>query len=961
MESLNILHLSDIHFGNFKYRNPATLALRIVNSLNDDAKKVDIIIVSGDIFDGRSKTLKKDEDNAIDFFKLLIDKLKSKEICSKRFDEKSVLFVPGNHDLIRDEDGEKQYKKYDSFIKRFYGRKKIKNRIIVDEYNFIYDFPDKKIAILGFNSCRIEADREKEEDLKWINEIDLTSFKDQEKIKSSIRKFKEQQFTWDDFGYIDSVELDNVFEKLTKEIPTYTDYNLIATFHHHFYPFPERQEKKPDSSFIRNYTEVLDQFQRFNIKLVLHGHKHTPVQRAITDKKYFDNPNSIIYVLAAGSIGCKGVDNLSFHWLKIFDKNNPQLLSGIKYDFKGEEEGDKKNIQLPPKANEKELSASRLKVILQNQLPRLFGEYQELTDNFEQILQDSDADKIIEIIGSLLTVFPEIDKSLRREPLKIYLILLAINYRVILLKSIYESANENFSELLIKIEEEITKKIKNSGYSTKLLDFLKATSNEKLEGFYAFIIKNVTVKQKGHGAFVSVSVFLTDLFLNISRYGEYYFTKEKLNLKINIKLKDGKFYTELPNNSIQVRSDIDRRAIYLEFKCKDPTVHKIAVLIVKDFEMRLSKFEESLKTINLKLYYISPKVVPVNYELENFHFDAYIPTLLPLLTGDNLYSQKEVFIRELVQNAIDATLLRKKLEPESSFSTDIEITFGETTRNRKKTKYFKILDRGVGMSKFTIERYFTSIGRSFYVSEEFKELKEDNKITYNAISNFGIGFLSSFMVATEVNVKTKNIIDKTSLEIDIPNYEGCFFINKIELQEYGTEITLYEDNRSHFDFNKFETYIKHVFQGLPLNVVVNGKKRFKIESYKQQRLLLESLKNNELIFYIPFSEENKCPVEMTYEELKTMSIEDFEKFGISFNFTKIAENIHFHYENLIALNQGLLILKPYVPFELFNNIFQPKICINFPSSFIQLDVARENISHKKSDVNLYKSLVEKYY
>jgi len=933
MESLNILHLSDFHFGNFKYPNPATLAIKIANTLSDNSKKVDVIIVSGDIYDGRSRDWEKDKENAINFFKVLIDKLKSKEICQKGFDEKSILFVPGNHDLIRDEDDGKQYEKYDAFIKEFYGRKRIKNRVVVDDYSFIYDFPEKKIAILGFNSCRIEIEREKDEDLRWINDIEFeeadTSKLD--KIRTSIKRYKETQFTWDDFGYIDSVEMDNVFEALRKKIPAYTDYTLIATFHHHFYPF---------------HTEVLDQFQRFNVKLVLHGHKHTPVQRAITDKRYFDNPDSIIYVLAAGSIGCRGVDNLSFHWLRVFDKNNTQLLEGKKYDFNDEESAGQKTIILPPRKNEGQLRASELKVMFQNEDPKLFQTYQELTDDFEQVIQDSDTEKIIQTIGKLYTVFPEIDKSLRKEPLKIYLILLAIHHRVILLKNNYEHSNNRLEDLLKRIEDEIITRIKSKSFSKNLINFLKATNNSRIEEAYSLIIKNVKSKHKEYGAYVSATLFLTDLFLNIGRYGEYYFKEEKLDLKINIKLNKDEFYDKLPSDSIEVKSDIDRRAIYIDFKCKNPTVHKIAVLIVKDFEMRLSKFEESLKTINLKLYYISPKVTPVNYDLENLHFNAYIPTLLPLLTGDNLYNQKEVFIRELVQNSIDATLLRQKLEPDNDFDTDINIEFGEEKRNGNLVKYFRITDKGIGMSKFTIERYFTSIGRSFYVSEEFKELKDDENISYNAISNFGIGFLSSFMVSTQVNVKTKNYMDSEGLEIGIPNHEGCFFINKIKRDEVGTEITLYEDYRKRFDFNEFEKYIRRTFQGIPLNINITGEKNFQIVSFKQQKDMLQSIKNNELIFYIPFSEETKSTVEIPWKSLINSKIDKLEKFGILFNFNKLYGSYN---TRVITCNQGLFISKPFLPFQQIGELY-PEIKINFPSSFIQLDVAREKISHVKKEI-----------
>ena len=298
MNSLNILHLSDLHIGNFKYDNPATLSIKIANTLNDAGRKVDVVVVSGDIYDGKSDTSSKDLKTAILFFETLIKQLNGKEISSKELTNQDVIFVPGNHDLVRTDPN--QYKKFDEFIREFYKGTVSPNLIVVDDYNFIYENPEKKVVILGFNSCKIELEEIKEKELEWINKIDLVGFdKQSTKIKEKIKSYLENHRKWDDFGYIDPVEMDNVFTMLKKMVPAYGDYNIVATFHHHFYPFPEIVGNRPDASFIRNYTTVLDQFQRFKIRLVLHGHKHLSIQIAITDNKYFEDPESIIYVLSA--------------------------------------------------------------------------------------------------------------------------------------------------------------------------------------------------------------------------------------------------------------------------------------------------------------------------------------------------------------------------------------------------------------------------------------------------------------------------------------------------------------------------------------------------------------------------------------------------------------------------------------------------------------------------------------
>ncbi|WP_217607179.1 metallophosphoesterase [Chitinophaga sp. GbtcB8] len=955
MESLNILHLSDLHIGNFRYENPATLAIKISDILSDQARKVDIVIVSGDIFDGRSKNIEKDIEMAVVFFNTLIAQLVSKNISAGDFDVNSILFIPGNHDLKRNLG--KEYEKYDAFIDKFYHHKNSSKVTVIDKYNFICDFAEKKIAVLGFNSCKVQADQIREEDLKWIDDLNLLEFNNNAvEIRKIIKKHKEAENKWDDFGYVDPIEMDNLFIALRKEIPNYHEYNMVATFHHHFYPFPEIVNRYPDSSFIRNYTDVLDKFQRYKIQLVLHGHKHLSIQRAITDNKYFENPESIIYVLSAGSIGCKDVYNPSFQWIRVYDRSSSKLADGEKYDFKDEELDNIKEFTLPPQKKEEKSVSLQLVDALQSENSEFYTEYKKITDDFEQTLQDNGIDKIIEVVSSLITVFNDIKIELRKNPEIIFILLLSLHYRVIFLKQLHFQKQE-FNDLLERLRDAMIRISGNKPYTYYLIDFLSSSTNRDLGKHYQLTIKNVLGSEKRVSAYTSIALFFTDLFLNISQYGEFYFEKEKLNHKINIKLEKALFYKNIPSDSISLEANIDRRAIILNFKCKDPTVHKVAVLIVKDFEMRLDKIEESLKEIKLKLYYILPKVQPQKYDLENFHFDAYIPTLLPLLTGDNLYKQKEVFIRELVQNAIDATLLRKKIKPDEKFDTSINIEVGTEFRESKPVKYFKIIDHGIGMSKFTIERYFTSIGRSFYVSEEFDELRRENNIQYDPISNFGIGFLSSFMICKEVLVKTKSVIEEdadSGLEIEIPNYDGCFFIREIYLDKYGTEITLYEDDRLLFNFDRFGEYINEVFLGLPVDINVHFKdkpgKDFKIESYRIQQQMLSSLqKSGNPIFYVPISEEKKQSTYLPWDILISSNIETLNQFGFFFDFEHWTDSI-IKPEATIA-NQGLKISEAFVPAEMMMNSDIPLIYINYPSSLIQLDVAREKVVTFKGSVD----------
>lgn len=149
----------------------------------------------------------------------------------------------------------------------------------------------------------------------------------------------------------------------------------------------------------------------------------------------------------------------------------------------------------------------------------------------------------------------------------------------------------------------------------------------------------------------------------------------------------------------------------------------------------------------------------------SFHIDT--SEALNLFMGEKLYMNDMVFVRELLQNAIDSTIYYGKLEKKESFdSVHIYVW-----KNENEEVYFGIEDRGMGMDNDIIENFFLNIGKSFYVSTQF----EKSEVKFTPISKFGIGFLTSFLVAEEVNVLTRHykeekILRQLTLNINMKQY-----------------------------------------------------------------------------------------------------------------------------------------------------------------------------------------------
>ncbi len=164
-----------------------------------------------------------------------------------------------------------------------------------------------------------------------------------------------------------------------------------------------------------------------------------------------------------------------------------------------------------------------------------------------------------------------------------------------------------------------------------------------------------------------------------------------------------------------------------------------------------------------------------------------------------LYSDNEIFLRELVSNAVDATQKIKRLASLGQYNGELGNLRVEVAFDADK-KTITISDNGLGMTADEIKKYINQIAFSGATEfmEKFKEAKDANEI----IGRFGLGFYSAFMVADKVEIQTLSYQDGAE-----PAYWVCdgsteFEIGEGTLAERGTEITLYINSESEEFLNK---------------------------------------------------------------------------------------------------------------------------------------------------------------
>ncbi|MDD4848573.1 MAG: molecular chaperone HtpG [Bacteroidales bacterium] len=188
-----------------------------------------------------------------------------------------------------------------------------------------------------------------------------------------------------------------------------------------------------------------------------------------------------------------------------------------------------------------------------------------------------------------------------------------------------------------------------------------------------------------------------------------------------------------------------------------------------------------------------------------------------------LYSEQEIFLRELVSNAVDATQKLKTLSRMGEFSGELGDLTIEIVAD-KKAKTLTIRDHGIGMNAEEVDKYINQI--AFSGAEDFvQQFKgKSNDEVSNMIGHFGLGFYSSFMVADKVEIKTKSFREGEGNEAVIwtcdgsPNY--TLKPLKKDFPERGSEIILHisEDSKDYLEEYKILELLKKYCKFLPIPI-----------------------------------------------------------------------------------------------------------------------------------------------
>jgi len=189
-----------------------------------------------------------------------------------------------------------------------------------------------------------------------------------------------------------------------------------------------------------------------------------------------------------------------------------------------------------------------------------------------------------------------------------------------------------------------------------------------------------------------------------------------------------------------------------------------------------------------------------------------------------LYSDHEIFLRELISNAVDATQKLKTLASVGDYKGDVGDTTIQVSVDKKK-KTITVSDRGLGMTKEELDKYLNQI--AFSSANDFLDKYKDQ--INSIIGHFGLGFYSSFMVSDKVEVITKSFQDGAQAVKWTCDGSPEFSIEDVEKENIGTDVILYidKDSKEFLEENRIEQLLKKYCKFLPVEIAFGKEKEWK--------------------------------------------------------------------------------------------------------------------------------------
>lgn len=683
---------------------------------------------------------------------------------------------------------------------------------------------------------------------------------------------------------IEEEQFQKVDKLMIESMEKYHEFIVIAFTHHPFYLFKEICPGK--DGMISNGEEFKRKLARWDTSVVLHGHKHfakSGIHRLRGD---------VIKVVAAPTV-CGKDSNVSFNVVKIENKENIKV-----YGASPSPDNGKFQITEREDAKTEGLLCEGLEAL---------GCYP--VNDMGQLGEK--CDHVIELMNELYIMYKS--WNLLQITANKDMLLLCIKYKV--------AKRKNFN-LCSGIKEELRRIYKKDNLQDVVEKIIPILDGNIENIIIEKTLRNelqINTEAKIYVSYAIVAAFFVDLYFKLDELQE--------NVDGIQKIENGIYY------------DYTCKYMFIQLKCDNVDAYTRAVKEVKSYSVRFHILEEYFYCVKLNIKDILPNIEQAdNGSAEYYDFNAYVPRLIPLLTGTNIYSSDLAFVRELVQNAIDAISFRERRDT-SDYPREIYIRIGYN----EEIPFFSIRDYGIGMGLEVIKLYFTTLGRSYYKEHESGI---DENIHYNSISNFGVGFLSVFRLCSKIEVKTKHYIEQECYKLEMRDGQDYLIFKHEDDGEFdiGTQIT------GEFKVAGIKTdiisdiprYISRIMKDIKYKIKIEGEGE--IIPIESRRVRREPCAYK---IFIPFNEDDNIVGRAKSNEDVVIDDCNADRHGMLIRMLQ-KENTDRHGRSTSILNAGILMqntsikdIWDEVEADCGKNFRYNDITINFPPNWLKVDVSRE--------------------
>ena len=303
-----------------------------------------------------------------------------------------------------------------------------------------------------------------------------------------------------------------------------------------------------------------------------------------------------------------------------------------------------------------------------------------------------------------------------------------------------------------------------------------------------------------------------------------------------------------------------------------------------------------------------------------------------------LYSEKDIFLRELVSNCSDAITKLKVVDPKAKdFRIDIKID--------KDKKTLTIKDNGIGMSFEDVEKYISQI--AFSGAEEFLKKYKSQDEKEQIIGHFGLGFYSAFMVSEKVQIKTQSHIKKEKSVLWQSDGSTKYTIEKLDSIKRGTEVTLFidKDNLEYLEEANIKNILLKYCPFFPYPIYLNDN-----HLNNKDPLWLKNPSNLKDKDYLEFYKD-LYPFELDPIFWVHLNVDyPFKLQGILY-FSKITTNIDLNktqvklFSNRVFVSDNAKDVLPKFLTMLKGAIDSPDIPLNVSRSYLQVDQTVRQLSN----------------